>query len=58
MDYISVKQAAEKWGISERRVHKLCETDRIPGAERFGYVWAIPKDAKSQQIDERKKTGI
>ena len=54
MDYISVKQAAEKWGISERRVHKLCETDRIPGAERFGYVWAIPKDAKNP-ADRRKK---
>ena len=54
MDYISVKQAAGKWSISERRVHKLCETNRIPGAIRFGYVWAIPKDAE-KPADKRRK---
>lgn len=54
MDYMSVKQATEKWGISERRVQKLCETGRIPGAERFGYLWAIPKDA-GKPVDKRKK---
>jgi hypothetical protein len=54
MDYISVKQAVEKWGISERRVQKLCETGRIPGVERFGFVWAIPKDAE-KPVDKRKK---
>jgi len=31
MDYISTKEAAEKWGISERRTQKLCEEGRIPG---------------------------
>ena len=30
MDYISTKEAAEKWGISERRIQKLCEDNRIP----------------------------
>lgn len=54
MDYMSVKQAAGKWGISERHVHKLCETERIPGAERFRYVWAIPKAAE-KPADLRKK---
>lgn len=54
MDYLSVKQAAERWGICERRVHKLCETNRIHGAERFGYVWAIPKGVK-KPADGRKK---
>ena len=34
-DYISVQQAAEKWGISERRIQKLCEENRIEGALRF-----------------------
>ena len=46
MDYISTKEAAEKWGISERRIQKLCEANRISGAMRFSRVWAIPKDAK------------
>ncbi len=31
LDFISVKEAAEKWGISERRVQKLCEEERIGG---------------------------
>lgn len=53
-DYISVKQAAEKWGISERRIQKLCEEKRIEGALRFGHAWAIPKDAE-KPADLRKK---
>ena len=36
MDYISVKAASEKWGISERRIQKLCEENRIDGTEKFG----------------------
>lgn len=45
MDYISVKAASEKWGISERRIQKLCEENRIEGTLRFGRAWMIPKDA-------------
>jgi hypothetical protein len=45
MDYISTKEASEKWGITERRIQKLCEESRIPGVVRFSRVWAIPKDA-------------
>ena len=55
MDYISTKEAAEKWGISERRIQKLCEDNRIPGAIRFVRVWAIPKDAE-KPIDGRLKS--
>jgi excisionase family DNA binding protein len=44
-DYISVQQASVKWGISKRRIQKLCEENRINGAVRFGHAWAIPKDA-------------
>ena len=46
MELISVKDASEKWGISERRIQKLCEEGRIPDVFRFGRSWAIPKDAK------------
>jgi hypothetical protein len=46
MEYISTKEAAEKWGVSERRIQKLCEESRIPGIIRFSRVWAIPKAAK------------
>ena len=44
--YITVKQAAEKWGISDRRVRTLCSEGKIPGAFRNGKIWEIPYDAK------------
>ena len=34
--YISVKQAAEKWGVSDRKVRMLCEKGKIAGAKRGG----------------------
>jgi hypothetical protein len=54
MEYMSAPQAAEKWGISERRVQKLCEDNRIPGVTKLGYMWLIPKDA-TKPIDRRFK---
>ncbi|MGY0372314.1 helix-turn-helix domain-containing protein [Clostridium sp. JNZ J1-5] len=54
MDYISVKQAAEKWGISERRVQVLCGKGRVKGVFKLGNSWAIPKDAE-KPFDARKK---
>ncbi len=53
LDYISVKEAAEKWGISERRVQKLCEENRIEGIVRFGHTWMIPREAK-KPADQRR----
>ena len=43
--FISVKQAAEKWGISDRRVRILCADGKVPGAFREGRNWKIPIDA-------------
>ena len=45
MDYITAREAAEKWGVSERRINQYCAEGRIPGAERFGGAWAIPAAA-------------
>ncbi|TCX50644.1 MULTISPECIES: helix-turn-helix domain-containing protein [unclassified Dehalobacter] len=53
MDYITAKEAAEKWCISERRVQILCEQGRIEAVQRLGKAWAIPKDAK-KPLDKRK----
>ncbi|MCX7904234.1 MAG: helix-turn-helix domain-containing protein [Caloramator sp.] len=55
MDYITVKEASEKWGISKRRVQVLCVQNRIDGAEKLGTVWIIPKYAKKPD-DKRKKS--
>jgi len=56
MEYISAPEAAEKWGISERRVQKLCKENRIPGVAKFSHLWLIPKDAK-KPVDGRTKQG-
>ena len=42
---ITVKEASLKWGVSERRVQKLCNDGRIKGATRFGRAWMIPSTA-------------
>ena len=44
--FFTVKQASEKWGISDRRIRVLCSEGKIPGAYREGRVWKIPVDAK------------
>lgn len=54
MEYMSAPQAAEKWGISERRVQILCAENRIPGVTKLGYMWLIPKDAE-KPADKRCK---
>lgn len=46
MEYLTVKEIAEKWGISGRRVNLLCNEGRIEGAEKKGFMWLIPKDAE------------
>ena len=56
MEYMSAQQAAEKWGISERRVQILCSENRIPGVSKLGYMWLIPKNAE-KPIDGRTKRG-
>lgn len=43
--FMSVKQAAEKWGLSDRRVRILCAEGKIPGAFQEGRGWKIPADA-------------
>ena len=36
MEYMSITQAAEKWGITPRRIQGLCKEERVPGAIRIG----------------------
>ncbi len=43
--YMTVKQAAEKWGISDRRVRILCAEGKVSGVTREGRSWMIPADA-------------
>ncbi len=56
MDYITTKEAATNWGISDRRVLQYCNDDRIEGVIKIGNMWLIPKTAK-KPIDGRTKQG-
>lgn len=47
--YISVKEAAEKWLVSERAVRKYCAENRIAGAVLKGKTWQIPVDARKPE---------
>lgn len=52
---MTVQEAAKLWGLSERRVQKLCECNRINNVVRLSRVWLIPKNAK-KPADGRYKT--
>lgn len=49
MKYISVKEAAEKWNISERSVRNYCAAGRVAGARLVGKTWEIPDTAEKPE---------
>ncbi|MDE6705004.1 MAG: DNA adenine methylase, partial [Treponemataceae bacterium] len=56
--FMSAKEAAEKWDISQRRVAVLCSENRIGGAMMIGNMWIIPGDAEKpadRRVAEREK---
>ena len=55
-DYMTIKEASEKWGIGIRRINTLCNEGRIDGCLRFGSSWAIQANAKKPS-DMRIKSG-
>ena len=54
MDFMTLKQASENWGISPRMINYYCSAGRIAGAEKMGTVWLLPKDAE-KHVDGRFK---
>lgn len=56
MEFLSIRQTSEKWGISARRIQIPCAEGRIPGAMRVGYSWVIPASAEKPG-DARIKNG-
>ncbi|MBQ2922599.1 MAG: Fic family protein [Tyzzerella sp.] len=57
MNYIKVSEAAEKWGLSHRRVRLLCAQNRIDGVVQKGKLYMIPENAP-KPIDARTLKGI
>lgn len=53
---ITVKEASDRWDISERRITELCRQGRIGGACKEGKAWFIPDDAYKPE-DKRVKSG-
>jgi hypothetical protein len=45
MNYLSTKEAASKWRISERTMIRYCEKNLVKGAFQVGGTWIIPEDA-------------
>lgn len=64
MEYMSAREAAHKWGISQRRVALLCSESRISNATMVGNMWIIPKtakkpiDARSTRYSEKREKAI
>ena len=55
MGYISVKEVAEKWGVSTRSIRYHLLAGRIEGAIRKGHMWLIPATSPKPQDRRRKK---
>ena len=64
MEYITIKEAAEKWKVSERHVRRYCTEGKVAGAVQKDKTWLIPKEAskpsaKSQpSVPIRKETPL
>ena len=54
MEYVSSKEKAKEWGVSQRRVMIFCKSGRVPGAKMIANRWLLPEDAK-KPVDPRKK---
>ena len=56
MDYMTLREASEKWGISTRQINYYCTEDRIPGAVKMAGVCLLPKEAE-KPVDGRTRQG-
>ena len=54
MEYLTVKEAGERWNITGRMVTHYCVAGRIPGAMKKGNLWLVPANAE-KPIDGRTK---
>ena len=54
MEYMKVSEAAQKWGLSPRRVRVLCAENRINGLVQKGKLYLIP--AGTEKPDDARAT--
>ncbi len=55
MKYLTIKETALRWGVSDRTVNSLCLKGRIKGATKIGTVWAIPDNAEKPDDPRRER---
>ena len=55
--YITVRDAAARWNVTDRQVQKLCVSGRIKGVTRFSNAWAIPEDSPKPTRTGKLKPG-
>lgn len=53
MEYMTVKDAAQRWNVTERLVQRLCAEGRVDGAVKFGRSWSIPVSARKPDDSRR-----
>ena len=58
MEFITVKEAAQKFNLTERRVQQLCESNRIEGRGRFSGIWLIPNSAVKPNDERINSTSV
>jgi len=53
--YITVQEAAEKWGVTERQVQLWCKSKKITGATMLSRIWIIPEHAERPSPPRKRK---
>lgn len=53
MDYMTLKEASEKWGVSARQINYYCSANRIEGAIKVATIWLIPKSANMSVFQKK-----
>lgn len=57
MNYLTVREAAQKWNVSQRLVQRYCAQGRIDGAKKLGASWLIPAETAKPDDPRREKGG-
>ena len=57
-DYMTLKEASEKRGVSARQINYYCATNRIPGAVKMATLWLIPKKQINRLMVGQNKGGL
>jgi len=56
IEYKSIKEVADDWGVTVRRVQMLCNSGKLEGVKKYGRSWLIPSNVE-RPVDNRIVTG-